>query len=146
MPGRATKTTPARCSEHARQAIIVTCESVAKALNITTIARIDGILSTDGEVVIIDPNTLTGMAPATFLFTQAAEYGMSHTQLINYLIKRDLLGAGLLVSGLHDDKKGTMNMQKKIKIAVMFGGDSNEREISLESGRNVCYKLSPNKY
>jgi D-alanine-D-alanine ligase len=27
-----------------------------------------------------------------------------------------------------------------------MGGDSNEREISLESGRNVVYKLSPTKY
>ena len=34
----------------------------------------------------------------------------------------------------------------KKRIAVLFGGDSNEREISLESGRNVCYKLSPSKY
>lgn len=29
------------------------------------------------------------------------------------------------------------------KIAVFFGGKSNEKEISLESGRNVVYKLSP---
>jgi D-alanine-D-alanine ligase len=36
--------------------------------------------------------------------------------------------------------------QKVNRIAVLLGGDSNEREISLESGRNVCYKLSPHKY
>ena len=35
---------------------------------------------------------------------------------------------------------------KKIRIAVLLGGASNEREISLESGRNVSYKLSPQKY
>ncbi len=34
----------------------------------------------------------------------------------------------------------------RIKIAVLLGGDSNEREISLESGRNIVYKLSPSKY
>lgn len=35
---------------------------------------------------------------------------------------------------------------KKIRVAVLLGGDTNEREISLESGRNVCYKLSTQKY
>lgn len=35
---------------------------------------------------------------------------------------------------------------KKMRIAVLLGGASNEREISLESGRNVSYKLSPQKY
>ncbi|MBM3893745.1 hypothetical protein FJ365_05095 [Candidatus Dependentiae bacterium] len=35
---------------------------------------------------------------------------------------------------------------KKLRVAVIFGGDSNEREVSFESGRNVCYKLSPQKY
>ena len=34
----------------------------------------------------------------------------------------------------------------KIRVAVLFGGRSHEKEISLESGRNVFYKLSPHKY
>lgn len=34
----------------------------------------------------------------------------------------------------------------KTRVAVLFGGASNEREISLESGRNVVYKLSAEKY
>jgi D-alanine-D-alanine ligase len=37
-------------------------------------------------------------------------------------------------------------MDKKIRVAVLLGGASNEKEISLESGRNVVYKLSPSKY
>lgn len=35
---------------------------------------------------------------------------------------------------------------KKIRVGVLLGGRSNEKEISLDSGRNVVYKLSPNKY
>ena len=38
-----------------------------------------------------------------------------------------------------------MNNEKK-RIAVLLGGNTNEREISLESGRNICYKLNPQKY
>jgi D-alanine-D-alanine ligase len=37
-------------------------------------------------------------------------------------------------------------MNPKIRVAVLLGGPTNEREISLESGRNVSYKLSPQKY
>lgn len=33
-------------------------------------------------------------------------------------------------------------MNKNLRIAVLLGGDTNEREISLESGRNVVYKLA----
>ena len=36
--------------------------------------------------------------------------------------------------------------EKKRRVAVLLGGASNEKEISLESGRNVCYKLSPHTY
>lgn len=35
---------------------------------------------------------------------------------------------------------------QKIRVAVLLGGNSNERETSLDSGRNVVYKLSPQKY
>ncbi|MCK5633025.1 ATP-grasp domain-containing protein, partial [bacterium] len=35
---------------------------------------------------------------------------------------------------------------KKLRVAVLLGGNSNEKEISLESGRNIVYKLSPQKY
>jgi len=35
---------------------------------------------------------------------------------------------------------------KKIKVGVIFGGKSSEKEVSLEGGRNVYYKLSAEKY
>jgi D-alanine--D-alanine ligase len=34
----------------------------------------------------------------------------------------------------------------KIRVAVLLGGASNEKETSLDSGRNVFYKLAPHKY
>ncbi|MBY0354031.1 ATP-grasp domain-containing protein [Candidatus Babeliales bacterium] len=146
MPGRAAKITPALCSEHDTQNIMRTSERAADVLGFRTIARIDGILARDGGVYFIDPNSLTGMGPATFLFHQAAEIGMSHAQLINFLIASELRAYGIQTT-LHVEKDQNMlAQQEKIRIVVLLGGDSNEREISLESGRNVCYKLSPNKY
>ena len=35
---------------------------------------------------------------------------------------------------------------QKLRVAVLLGGPSNENEISLESGRNVCLQLSPQIY
>lgn len=148
MPGKALKITPARCSVQDQEKIMQACEKTAHVLQFVTISRIDGFLTTDGRVVIIDPNSLTGMSPATFIFHQAAEVGMSHTDLINLLIASELhaYGLGEPVSLLSQKDHDMTKPKEKKRIAVLFGGDSNEREISLESGRNICYKLSPEKY
>ncbi len=149
MPGRALKITPARCSDSDQRRITQTCLRVTQLLHFSTISRIDGFLTNDGRVVVIDPNTLTGMSPSTFLFHQAAEVGMSHTDLINFLIENELHAYGLFSTGVDAQQKDSdmaTEQETKIRVAVLLGGDSNEREISLESGRNVCYKLSPHKY
>ncbi len=39
-----------------------------------------------------------------------------------------------------------MSSTKKIRVAVLLGGNSNEKEISLDSGRNVVHKLSSHHY
>src|SRR5690606_18464749 len=95
-------------------------------------------------IVIIDPNTLSGMGPSSFIFNQAAEYGMSYSQLINHLVATEFESYSMK-TGV-SEKQTVFNHEKKLRVAVLFGGDSNEREISLESGRNVVYKLSPQKY
>ncbi|MCL4229138.1 ATP-grasp domain-containing protein [Candidatus Dependentiae bacterium] len=148
MPGRALKFTPARCTLEQTRLIQETCVRVMELLNFTTMSRIDGFLTPDDRVVIIDPNTLSGMGPASFIFLQAAEANMSHTDLINHLIETELEHYGMLAPILEQERiHESMNSSpKKIRVAVLMGGDSNEREISLESGRNVVYKLSPTKY
>ncbi len=147
MPGRATEFTPARCSEQILEKIKKTCIKVMRALNLTNMSRIDGFVKQDGTIVIIDPNSFSGAAPSSFLFREAAFYGMSHTQLINHLIETELESYGMLQSILDQEQKEATIMQtKKIRVGILMGGPSNEREISLESGRNVTYKLSPHKY
>ena len=142
MPGRAMKITPARCSADAMKKIQNTCEQVSTILELETFARVDGFLTKDGDVVIVDTNPLSGMAPASFVFHQAAEIGLNHTQLINYLISLELEKRGIEIK----EEKNMVEKSEKKRVVVLLGGDSNEREISLESGRNVCYKLSPSKY
>ena len=148
MPGRGTKRTPAQCTERIMDRIKKTCVTVMKVLGFTTMSRIDGFVTADERIVIIDPNTLSGMAPSSFIFNQAAEVNMSPSQIINYLIEAELQNYGMLAPLLEEEKReeNIMHQTTKKRIAVLFGGRSNEKEISLESGRNIFYKLSPHKY
>lgn len=146
MPGRATKFTPARCTPEIMQAIQNTCMRVMQILEITNIARIDGFVTKDNSIVITDPNTLAGMAPSSFVFRQAAELNMSHTQFINHLVETELARYNMLEKLNASEKKEKHMLDKKIRVGVIFGGRSHEKEISLESGRNIFYKLSPHKY
>lgn len=149
MPGRSIKFTPPRCSQETVLAIQSTCHAVMNILEFKTIARIDGFVTKDNRVVIIDPNSLSGMDPTSFFFRAAAEIGMNHTQVINHLIDAELYARGIDCQKKGEqkmEKTDLQNMRKKIRVAVLMGGESHEREISLESGRNVTYKLSPHKY
>ena len=144
MPGRSQKFTPARCSDAITKRIQESCLRVMKALHFSTVARIDGFVKPDGSVIIIDPNTIVGMAPSSFFFNQAAEMGMNHAAIINYLISSELRGYGMQT--VEHEEAIHMADIKKIRVGVLLGGASNEKETSLESGRNVCYKLSSHKY
>ena len=145
MPGRSLQCTPARTSEKNIKQIQETCLQVMQLLGMTNMARIDGFLTKDGEVVIIDPNSFSGAAPSSFLFKQAAQVDLNHTQLINHIIETELYAYGL---GERVDamKNKQEKRDKKIRVGVLLGGASNEKEISLDSGRNVIYKLSPHTY
>jgi len=142
MPGAVHEKTPARCGSDLIEKIKATSIQVMQVLGFTNLARIDGFLTQDGNIVIIDSNPLSGMGPATFLFRQAAEVNIGHTELINHLITTELKS---YVMEVNTTKKIDSNI-KRLKVGVLFGGPSNEKEISLESGRNVVYKLSSEKY
>ncbi len=147
MPGRSHKYTPARCAPAVIEQIQKTCIQVSDVLEIRTISRIDGFVKKDGSIVIVDPNTLSGMGPASFLFREAAELNMSHSTVINHLIETELYQYGIDINMIQKSNTDSLaNPKEKMRVIVLFGGDSNEREISLESGRNVVYKLSPHRY
>lgn len=146
MPGCAIKHTPTRCSDEITHKIQTTCQRVMELMELQTISRIDGFVTPTGEIVIIDPNSLSGMGPASFIFMQAAAANMSHTELINYLIASELAAYQIATPALACSQQNDTHMIQKIRVAVIMGGASNERETSLESGRNVAYKLSPHKY
>lgn len=145
MPGRSLQYTPARCSPEQIELIQKSAIATMHALDMENMARIDGFLTPDNRVIIIDPNSFSGAAPSSFLFKQAAHVGMNHIVLINHLIETELHHYGILQTMINQENK-RMESEQRMKIAVLFGGSCAEKEISLESGRNVVYKLSPHKY
>jgi len=147
MPGRGIKRTPASCSQEVIARIQQTCIATMHALEFTTMSRIDGFVTHDNTIVIIDPNTLSGMAPSSFIFNQAAEINMSPSHIINHIIETELHHYNLLQPTINQETMELPRMNTpKIRIAILLGGGSHEKETSLESGRNVFYKLSPHKY
>ena len=146
MPGKGIKRTPARCSPANTDHIQQTCINVMQTLEFSTMCRIDGFLTDDDKIVIIDPNTLSGMAPSSYIFNQAAEINMSPAQLINHIITTELYRHNMLTNTDIKTSETTAMITEKIRVAILLGGASHEKEISLESGRNVFYKLSPHKY
>ena len=158
LPGLSRKITPIDASDKDINAIRKECERLFSELCFDVYARIDGFLSKDGNVFLNDPNTTSGMMPSSFFFHQAAEIGLNPSQFLTYIIRTSLhkriknsksasiyetLLSKLDVS-LENEKNTT---HTKIPVAVVLGGFSSERHISVESGRNIFEKLaSSEKY
>lgn len=153
LPGLSRKITPIDASDDELNNIIVDCEQLFIEFFFDVYARIDGFLSDDGTIYLNDPNTTSGMLPSSFFFHQAAEIGLNPSQFLTYIIltsiqKRILdfknYNSLFALWGYVDNeiKKIEQEKSNKIKIAVILGGYSSERHISVESGRNVYEKLS----
>ncbi|MCB2408073.1 D-alanine--D-alanine ligase family protein [Hymenobacter lucidus] len=177
LPGLSRKITPIDLPEAEIQRIREACEEMFRTFGFQVYARIDGFIveghegkgvrGQEGEpttptllpshpptqIFLNDPNTTSGMLPASFFFHQAAEIGLNPSQFLTFLIRTSLAArrrggmkpvrlAGLLrqldeavASRQHEECTRT-------KVAVIMGGYSSERHISVESGRNIYEKLS----
>lgn len=87
LPGLVRKETPMRLPEIQLNAIKTACVQLFQDLHFQVYARIDGILDTNNQIYLNDPNTTSGMNPSSFLFHQAAEIGLNPTQLLTFLIR-----------------------------------------------------------
>lgn len=153
MPGLSRKITPIHLPDEEIEKIRKECERLFASLFFKVYARIDGFFTKDGRVLLNDPNTTSGMMPSSFFFHQAAEIGLNPSQFITYIIRTSLHARisdfksyqhlPYLLNKLDKQiSENTMAAKSKTKIAVIMGGYSTERHISVESGRNVYEKLS----
>jgi UDP-N-acetylmuramate--alanine ligase len=153
LPGMSRKVTPIDIPAQQVELIRSECCRLYSALQFNVYARIDGFISAEGEVILNDPNTTSGMMPSSFFFHQAAEIGLNPSQFLTYIIrtslqerikegKRSLKNKQLLQALDHAITEQKNSTKEKVRIAVVMGGYSSERHISVESGRNIFEKLS----
>jgi len=150
LPGLSRKVTPIDLPENEIQKIRNSCERLFKDFGFQVYARIDGFYTNEGNIFLNDPNTTSGMLPSSFFFHQAAEIGLNPSQFLTYIVRTSLVQrsvSGMNTNTLIQELDSALDQQqnfkqKKRKIAVIMGGYSSERHISVESGRNVYEKLS----
>ncbi len=158
LAGLSRKETPIRLPIEKINAIRSECERLFNYLEFNTYARIDGFIKENGVIYLNDPNTTSGMLPSSFFFHQAAEIGLNPSQFLTYIIRASLQERrSTALSKNHypalleklDQKIASLKTKStnKRRIAVILGGYSTERHISVESGRNIFEKLaSSDKY
>ncbi|MBI3235864.1 MAG: D-alanine--D-alanine ligase, partial [Bacteroidetes bacterium] len=153
LPGLSRKITPIDIDKKHIHQIRKQCSELFNLLRCKVYARIDGFISEDGTIYLNDPNTTSGMMPSSFFFHQAAEIGLNPSQFLTYIIRTSLdqrskewannhICTSLLKLLDHYIQKNNESAQNKIRVAVIMGGYSSERHISVESGRNIYEKLS----
>ena len=158
LPGISRKVTPIDLPKEQIEAIRQECCRLFKAIKADVYARIDGFINALGEIYLNDPNTTSGMLPSSFFFHQAAEIGLNPSQFLTYIIRTSLAARlrtpknnYFITKQLEKLDQAIANTQNnptpKIRVAVIMGGYSSERHISVESGRNIYEKLaSSGKY
>lgn len=153
LPGMARKITPIDLPAEEIQRLREACQELFTAFEFSVYARLDGFYKEDGRIFLNDPNTTSGMLPASFFFHQAAEIGLNPSQLITYIIRtslaarlRDGKRTHALRASLHALDAALRHKQQRgddrTPVAVVLGGYSSERHISVESGRNIYEKLA----
>lgn len=153
LPGLSRKITPIDLPESEIERIRQECVRLFTYFGFHVYARIDGFIGTKGALYLNDPNTTSGMMPSSFFFHQAAEIGLNPSQFLTYIIRTSLadrvasqsMAVHLEAMLQQLDAKLEANRSKKSnkkRVAVMMGGYSTERHISVESGRNIYEKLA----
>jgi len=153
LPGQSRKVTPIDLPAETIEEIRTQCCEMFSLLRCQVYARIDGFITPKGKLYLNDPNTTSGMMPSSFFFHQAAEIGLNPSQFLTYIIRTSLQQRILswghvgnipsLIKKLDQRiEQNQLHQAEKIKVAVVMGGYSSERHISVESGRNIYEKLS----
>ncbi len=130
---------PPRFSNEIIEKIQIQAEQLWSVLGMRDFARFDGWVLPDGNIWFSDFNPISGMEQNSFLFQQAARIGFSHRDVLRYVINNACRRHGfplLQPEPIVADRK---------PVAVLCGGGTAERQVSLMSGTNVWLKLRRSK-
>lgn len=131
---------PPRFSNEVIEKIQIQAEQLFSIFGMRDFARFDGFLMSDGNIWFSDFNPISGMEQNSFLFQQASRIGFSHQDLFRYIVNNAFIRRGI--------NKHINNIfigGKRKPVAVLFGGETAEKQVSLMSGTNVWLKLRGSK-
>ena len=131
---------PSRFSSEIIDKIQIEARQIFSLFKMNDFARFDGWVLDNGEIWFSDFNTVSGMEQNSFLFQQASRLGMSHSDLLRFIVKNSCIRQKINFPEI--EKK---DIQNKKPVSVLFGGSTSERQVSLMSGTNVWLKLRKSK-
>ncbi|MBN2096413.1 hypothetical protein JW752_03345 [Candidatus Peregrinibacteria bacterium] len=129
---------PPRFDDDVVERIQIQAEQLYKLLGMRDFARFDGWLMADGNLWFSDFNPISGMEQNSFLFQQTSQIGMSHKDLLRFIVKNACRRNN--ISFPQSPHNGPTTAPQS-KINILFGGRTAERQVSLMSGTNVWLKL-----
>lgn len=94
QPGASRELCPAPISEELREKAQKLALAAHRALQLRGYSRTDMILTEEGDLYILETNTIPGMTPTSLLPQAAAVYGLDFPALLERLIELALQGAG----------------------------------------------------
>jgi D-alanine--D-alanine ligase len=132
--------TPPRFSVERIAQIRSQAEELFTLFGMRDFARLDGWILKDGRVLFTDFNPISGMEQNSFLFRQACVVGMSHGVILQYVIASACRRNQIPFTPYHQNLS-----ENRRPVAILFGGKTAERQVSLMSGTNVWLKLRASK-
>ncbi len=151
---------PPRFDDKTIELIQTQAEQLFKTLGMRDFARFDGWLLLDGKIWFSDFNPISGMEQNSFLFQQTSQIGMSHRDLLRYIVKNTCRRYNIKFPQSPHATRGSCSTtaprdQKELlhnrptrpegaapqSVHVLFGGRTAERQVSVMSGTNVWLKL-----
>jgi D-alanine--D-alanine ligase len=129
---------PPRFDDRLIERIQLQSEQLFMLLGMSDFARFDGWVLDNGSVWFSDFNPVSGMEQNSFLFQQAARIGLSHRGVLEHIIARACDRQNISHSLAPARPNVAVTRQP---LAVLMGGMTSERQVSLMSGTNVWLKL-----
>jgi D-alanine--D-alanine ligase len=130
---------PPRFDNKTIELIQTQSEQLFKILGMRDFARFDGWLLPDGNIWFSDFNPISGMEQNSFLFQQTSQIGMSHRDLLRFIVKNTC--RRYKIKFPRTEGGMTSSHLQGNDVNVLFGGKTAERQVSVMSGTNVWLKL-----
>lgn len=113
-----------------------------QSLQLSDWARFDGFLTESGDIYWSDLNGIPGSGLDSFLFQQAALFGLDHRGVFLNLLAQALKREHRLLEYASQESALTA----ELAVAVIGGGSSSERHVSRMSWFNVTQKLKTHNH